>query len=170
MTTFTNYILILQSDCNERGTCGCDGTCSCQDPYFGDYCELCSGSEVCFDLTCDSNSPCAECAITLFQDIGTDDESVFFSDASLGNLPGGSKLNLTEGVYQVTLPEGACRECDQGVVIINGTEEVDYMIDGGCMHIIIIIASVKLLLIRLFVCLFVYLFICLFVCLFVCLL
>ena len=94
----------LQSDCNGRGTCGCDGTCSCQDPYFGDYCELCSGSE---------------------------------------------------GVYQVTLPEGACGGCDQGVVIINGTEEVDYMIGGECMHIIIIIASVKLLLIRLFVCLFV---------------
>ena len=48
------YYLFLQDVCNGKGQCVC-GQCQCVNPgpYFGTYCELCSGDPVCQRDTCD---------------------------------------------------------------------------------------------------------------------
>nr|AAB66911.1 integrin subunit betaPo1 [Ophlitaspongia tenuis] len=122
------------SICNGRGACGCDGSCECEDPYFGQFCELCSGSEICFDTNCDSNRDCANCALDIIvQMVETTSVMEFFANAeSNPNLPEGSMVSFDSenNAMQVVLPQGQCPLCDAGAVIINGTERADYQIDG----------------------------------------
>lgn len=136
LPTVIYHNLILQSICNGRGMCGCEGTCECENPYFGQFCELCSGSEVCFDTNCDSNRDCANCALDIIVEMvdSVTVEEFFQTAASNPDLPEGSDVtfNPENNAFEVTLPRGHCPSCDDGVVIINGTERADYEIDGEC--------------------------------------
>ena len=113
--------------------CGCGGTCECESPYFGQFCELCSGSDVCFNTNCDSNRDCANCALDIIvQTVDTTSVMAFFANAP-DNLPAGSSnssLDPENNAMQVTLPDGHCPACASGAVIIDGTERADYLIDG----------------------------------------
>ena len=88
---------------------------------------------MCQDLTCDPNEPCAQCVldlITMFNSAIS--PSSFFSEIASG-VPIGSVLMFDDeqNVAQVVLPESYCNSsCPSRVVIINGTENVEYDIDG----------------------------------------
>lgn len=124
--------------------CEC-GTCKCFDPYYGTYCELCSGTELCKRASCDVdglNGMCAECVVNLlevFNENNITGNELFteeFVEASIQEqtLPQGSVLNLTDVV--IYLPDSFSTECNEScpqLVIINQTSQVDYMIDGECI-------------------------------------
>ena len=105
-----------------------------QDPYFGQFCELCSGSELCFDTNCESNRDCANCALDIIEEvIDTTSVMEFFSGDPLNSaLPDGSFVDFDpeSNAMQVFLPSDHCTACDDRAVIINGTETADYQIDG----------------------------------------
>ena len=131
--------------CNGRGQCGCDGTCQCNPPYSGTYCERCSGSDECTE-NCDINAVCAQCALDVIAPyVMTLTQEEFFSDGLLDRegIPSGSTFNLTGDTYQLVLPP-ANQFCDgvmesatrcPTIVIINGTSEVDYEIAGKLSYI-----------------------------------
>ena len=106
----------------------------CLDPYFGDFCELCSGDSICFDSNCDSNRDCANCILDLIApEIDTIAVEEYFMNASvLLELPEGSVLMFDDinNANQIILPSSACSMCGSGAVIINGTENTDYEIGG----------------------------------------
>ncbi|XP_064392568.1 integrin beta-1-like isoform X1 [Halichondria panicea] len=117
--------------CNGRGTCDCSGQCYCTFPYLGDYCELCSGNTSCLDNLCQSNRECTACAIELL-DLFTD-AATFFSIETLTTLPNETtlKFDVTTKNFQLHLPRSYCPEtCSQDIVIISGTNDVDYIIDN----------------------------------------
>nr|CAB38100.1 integrin beta subunit [Suberites domuncula] len=116
--------------CNGRGTCGCSGRCDCQFPYRGDFCEVCSGDESCFDLTCDSNAECANCAVDILDLFPMSTNLTFFTNETLNSLPNGTSLtyDALSNTFRLRLPTGECPETCSPVVIINGTDDVDYMI------------------------------------------
>ncbi len=112
--------------------CGCNGMCECTSPYFGQYCELCSGSSVCLETNCESNRACANCILNIIapktEEINTAD---FFKDAS--NLPAGSNITMDDvnNVIQGILPAGTCADmCPSGAIIINGSNSGEYVIEG----------------------------------------
>ena len=139
--------------CNGRGTCGCNGRCECQDPYLGEYCEVCSGDESCLEQTCSAHTECARCAVDFFNQILPMTEmpellTIDSLDSLEGLLPNGSSLmyDASSNTFFFGLPSGFCPEgCTQNVVVINGTDDVDYMIDSElythnvCVYIIIYI-------------------------------
>ncbi len=92
---------------------------------------MCSGSTSCLDNSCRSNRECTACAIELL-DLYTD-AATFFSIETLSTLPNETtlKFDATTNNYQLYLPTGYCPEtCSQDVVIISGTNDVDYIIDS----------------------------------------
>ena len=141
MTVYT-----LQATCNGRGVCGCDGTCQCDPPYSGTYCERCSGSNECME-NCEINRVCAQCALSVIEPYAmTLTQEEFFNDGLLARegIPRNSTFIQRDGTYQLILPpaETFCQEvmalenreerenrCPT-IIIINGTSEVDYEIDG----------------------------------------
>ena len=119
------------------GTCGCDGTCECtpDSPYFGQFCELCSGSEICFENNCDSNRDCANCALDFIVEMmDVSVEEFFMNPLTNPDLPAGTTLldNTVNNAVEVTLPVGYCSACPNTstAVIISGSERADYIIDG----------------------------------------
>ena len=130
----SHVLVYIQSICNGRGECGCDGTCMCNNPYFGDFCELCSGSYACFNSNCESNLDCANCILDIVApvlDIVTVDR-YFIIDNVETMLPNGSALSLNSmnNANQIILPASVCPMCSTGAVIINGTDRVEYEIGG----------------------------------------
>ena len=127
-------LFILQDICNGIGTCGCDGTCDCPDlPYFGDFCELCSGDDICSESNCDSNRDCANCIldiiIPLMNTITVED---FANKFVASQLPDGYVLMRDDvnDVNQITLPTSACPVCESGAIIISETDTTSYRIEG----------------------------------------
>ena len=140
------YYLFLQDVCNGKGQCVC-GQCQCVNPgpYFGTYCELCSGDPVCQRGTCDldrSNAQCARCVVELLEPFNSrdiDDTNLFdadFIDAEImnGTLPRGTVLgslnNMTSEVA-IFLPMSFSVNCNNScpqLVVINQTMLVDYEI------------------------------------------
>ena len=123
------------------------GECLCNPPYFGTYCELCSGDEVCQTRTCDvdgDNAMCTLCAVNLLQDaydagIRSELFSDDFIEAADGTLPTGSMLAMEEdGQLAIRLPDSFSASCSMGegvscpgLVIINQNfMEIDYEIQG----------------------------------------
>ena len=123
------------------------GECQCNPPYFGTYCELCSGDDVCQTRICDvdgDNAMCTLCAAELLQeayDAGIRSEllSEEFVDGATqnGTLPEGSMFVIDNGQLAVRLPDSFVANCRMevgiacpGLVIINQTTEVDYEIQG----------------------------------------
>lgn len=125
--------------CNGRGECGCDGTCQCNPPYSGTYCERCSGSNECTE-NCDINLVCAQCALDVIEPYAmTLTQEEFFSDGLLmrEGIPPGSRFAQIGDTYQLILPpaETFCSQVTEAnrcptIVIINGTSAVDYEING----------------------------------------
>ena len=125
--------------CNGHGECGCDGTCKCVPPYSGTYCERCSGSEQCAE-NCNVNLVCAQCAIKIIEQYAMDlTQEEFFNEDLLSRegIPAGSMFNITGNDHQLILPP-ANEFCQQVVsamrcpriIIISGTSEVEYEING----------------------------------------
>ncbi len=126
--------MIMQVLCNGRGTCGCNGRCECQDPYLGDYCEFCSGDAVCFTQTCDTNRDCAACAVEIFDQFPLLTATDFFMNETLANLSNGITFLFDDAsdTFQFRLPSNYCasQNCSQNVILINGTDTVDYVIQS----------------------------------------
>lgn len=130
----------MQAVCNGQGECGCDGTCQCNSPYFGAYCERCSGSSECPE-NCEVNMLCVQCALDAIEPYAsTLSQEEFFSEELLTRegIPPGSRLLLDGDVHQLILPP-ADTFCDRvmmdssrcpTIVIINATSDVDYRING----------------------------------------
>ena len=115
------------------------------DPFYGTYCELCSGQELCKGASCDVdglNGECAECVVNFLEvfhennvtvsELLTDD----FVEASIqnGTLPPGSTLDLVDMVIRLN-PNNTITGCNTScppLVITNRTQQVDYVIDGEC--------------------------------------
>ncbi len=134
-----NRLTHLQDICNGVGTCGCNGRCECQDLYLGDYCELCSGDEkICSDLNCAQHIDCARCAVDFFNDVLPMSEletppELLMLDIIENRLPNGSSLMYDDSsnTFRFRLPPGFCPDtCTQSVFVINGTDNVQYKIDG----------------------------------------
>lgn len=123
------------------------GECQCNPPYFGTYCELCSGDPVCQLGTCDldrSNALCARCVVDLlevFFDNGVMIDELlteeFIASAIMNEtLPVGSRLEMLAngtGDEAITLPMSTSSDCNAScpqLVIINRTMMVDYEIMG----------------------------------------
>lgn len=123
--------------CNGRGVCSCAGTCECEDgPYFGQYCELCSGDPVCFDNSCSANLVCAACVADYATRINeTVTPEVFFRNESLlsGNFSVlGGLLELYLNTLGVQFNTTNCSDvcASDFIALINGTDTVEYRIDG----------------------------------------
>ncbi|XP_064401287.1 integrin beta-1-like [Halichondria panicea] len=119
--------------CNGKGSCGCNGRCECQEPYLGTYCEFCSGDEICFSQTCERNRDCAACTVELLDQLPLLTAADFFTNVTLNNFPNGTTFTFDtiSDTFQFRLPSDYCTgNCSQNVVIINGTDNVDYMIQG----------------------------------------
>ena len=141
--------LSTQDICNGRGICEC-GECICQDPYFGDFCDLCSGDEVCQFGTCNTdgdNARCASCVIDRLEELN--DRGVgyeLFTDEVLsevilnGTLPIGSTLNISDST--ILLPESFVFECSinfnvscPDLYIVNDTMDfLEYFIEGWLLY------------------------------------
>ena len=145
-----NLNFFLQDICNGRGTCEC-GECLCRAPYFGDFCERCSGDDICIQEICDvngDNALCASCVVDLLAalndaNIGSE---LFTEDGlkdamSMGTLPAESQLatvmNNDMMMTVITLPEGFSTNCSMKMsascpqlVIANDTLVLDYQING----------------------------------------
>ena len=135
--------VVVQDVCNGRGWCNC-GQCSCFSPFFGTYCELCSGSEVCIQGTCDVSGPngiCTACTVALLEVFHSNNVSVeelmterFLREAVRnGTLPIGSILRDLNGEKAIFLPESFSRQCNRSctpLVIINQTLDLDYDVQG----------------------------------------
>ena len=120
------------------------GVCECTPPYFGTYCELCSGDPVCALGTCDidrSNAMCARCVVDLLEVFNNDSVTVdelltveFVSNAIMNDtLPVGSMLGMLPEGEGIFLPESFSDSCNAScprLVIINRTMQVDYVIMG----------------------------------------
>lgn len=79
-----------------EGVAVMDAACECENPYFGEFCDLCSGQEHCLDQTCSLNIECAACAVKLFDQFPTLNHATFFSNNSLDQLPNGAILTFDE--------------------------------------------------------------------------
>ena len=123
--------------------------CQCKKPgpYFGTYCELCSGDSVCQKDTCDINRPNAQCAICVIEmletfindDIKVDelfDTDFIVSAINNGTLPEGTVpdfLSNETAEVAIFLPSNFSVQCNNScpqLVIINQTLLVDYEILG----------------------------------------
>ena len=118
--------------CNGKGSCGCNGQCDCQEPYLGDHCEFCSGDEICLEETCVLHSNCTQCAVAFFAQAPMSDMDI---ESLMNFLPNGSIVyDASSNTDQFSLPSDFCSTqeltCSQNVVVINGTDDVDYVIDG----------------------------------------
>jgi protocadherin alpha len=134
--------------CNGRGFCEC-GACQCNDPYFGEFCELCSGDDICQLLICgpdSDNTPCASCVVDLLvmlndTGVGLDvfTATGFNSTLENGDLPAGSVQTLfSDGVSMVPaieLPASFAASCGMSnnvtcppLVIINETMAMPYIV------------------------------------------
>ena len=128
------------------------GECRCNPPYFGTYCELCSGDDVCQTRICDENGDngrCTSCAVGILQDAyDAGIRSKLFSDEFIvgatqnGTLPKGSMFVMENGQFAVRLPDSFVANCRMeegfacpGLVIINQTMELDYEIQGEFFNI-----------------------------------
>ena len=140
----------MQDQCNGRGFCQC-GECQCEDPYFGEYCELCSGQESCLVQICapdGDNALCASCVVDLLDTLNaTEIGDEVFTPAGLesavlaGLLPMGSTLaTFFDGVMNVQaieLPANFTASCGMSenvtcppLAIINETMSLQYIIEG----------------------------------------
>jgi protocadherin alpha len=144
----------VQDVCNGRGTCEC-GECVCEEgPYFGDYCQLCSGDPVCQQRTCmedGNNALCTSCVLDLLDTLNDRDidSEQLFSDEGLavatGVFPEDSVLTaVTYGdedeltAKAIFLPRNFSQSCSESVgvstcpqfVIVNETLELEYEIEG----------------------------------------
>ena len=145
------HISFLQDQCNGRGYCQC-GVCQCEDPYFGEYCELCSGEDICRVTICapdNDDALCASCVFDLLEMLNATGIGVFtpagFEAAVLdGLLPVGSMLTRFPDepmdVMAIQLPANFTANCGMSenvtcppLAIINETMSVDYMIEGKYM-------------------------------------
>ncbi|CAI8001615.1 Integrin beta-1, partial [Geodia barretti] len=129
--------------CNGRGWCSC-GQCSCFPPFFGTYCELCSGSNVCIQGTCDISGPngiCTGCAVGFLEVFHANNVTVdeLLSEAFVqiairnGTLPLGTVLGELNGEKAIFLPETFSAQCNRSctpLVIINQTLNLEYDIQG----------------------------------------
>ena len=114
-------------------------------PYFGTFCELCSGDPVCQRSTCDldkSNAQCARCVVELlepFNNRSIEDTKLFNADfvedaIMNGTLPRGTvlgSLNNMTSEMAIFLPVSFSVECNNScpqLVVINQTMLVDYEI------------------------------------------
>ena len=116
-------------------------------PYFGTYCELCSGSKVCIQGNCDITGPsgvCTECVVELLEVFHenniTRDE--LFTEAFLqeairnGTLPFGSELRDLNEEKAIFLPESfSCNASCTGLVIINQSLDLEYDILGEAHNV-----------------------------------
>ena len=130
--------------------CEC-GVCICESPYFGDYCDLCSGDDVCQTGTCDVEGEshlCAECAVDLLEALNnasSTDELQLFTDEglmiaiyNLSLIPMDSVLTFLEigevNVSAIELPKDFVANCSAqvnglcpGFFIVNEEELMDNM-------------------------------------------
>ncbi len=110
-------------------------------PYFGTYCELCSGDPICADVTCDENEPCAQCGLNLVTTFNDEiSTGVFFSEEtfdsllSSGGLPNGTRRVFDDqDMESIELPPGYCGSLCPMIVLINGTQDAEYDIQGECV-------------------------------------
>ena len=127
----------------------------CRPPYFGTYCELCSGDAVCQLSTCNSDgikALCASCVIDILEIFHGNDtkEDELFSDEFVDlasqneTLPLGSVLIMEGGQLAIILPDSFSASCSNevnvscpGLVIINQTLELDYEIQGKISHTLV---------------------------------
>ncbi len=127
---------IVQAVCNGKGTCGCNGRCECQEPYLGDYCEICSGDEICREETCVLHANCTQCAVNFFAQAPMSLTEVLTIDSLENFLPNGTSLeyDASTNTFRFRLSSDYCSTqeltCAQNIVVINGTDDVDYMIDS----------------------------------------
>ena len=116
-------------------------------PYFGTFCDLCSGDPVCKRETCDPNlfnAQCAKCLVELLETLNIrnlkDTElfnANFVEDAIMnGALPRGTvlrSLNNMTSEMAIFLPISFSVKCKNScpqLVLINQTMLVDYDITG----------------------------------------
>lgn len=105
-------------------------------PYFGQFCDLCSGSPICLDDSCEANLDCADCILDVLTPFlnNTSVEEFFNASANLtAEFFPGSMLSVStaNNALELALPRGYCSVCDSGAVVINMTDRVDnYQIDG----------------------------------------
>ena len=123
--------------------------CQCKKtgPYFGTYCELCSGDRVCQLGTCDINRPnaqCARCVVEMLETFTNDnieadelyDPDFIVRAINNGTLPDGTELYFMSNEPSETvifLPSSFSVQCNNScpqLVIINQTMLVDYEIMG----------------------------------------
>lgn len=120
-------LLVFQSICNGRGMCGCDGTCECEDPYLGQFCERCSGDPICFTSNCNANRNCANCALDIIEDVvDTTTPQEFFRN----ELGTNATINEETTTLEFPLLNATCPTCEGGVVIINRALTSSYEISG----------------------------------------
>ena len=140
----------MQDICNGRGVCEC-GACICQAPYFGEFCELCSGDPICQPRTCapdGDNARCASCVIDLLDVLNDRDfgfnlftPEVLLNATLNGSLPDGTFLTqvmIDEMIVAaLELPEDFSADCSSAVnascpqfVVINDTLEMEYEIQS----------------------------------------
>ena len=151
------YVCCLSTQviCNRRGICEC-GECICQDPYFGEFCDLCSGDEVCQLRTCiadGDNAHYALCVIDRLEELNNRGVGMeLFTEEGLfeailnGTLPINSNLTYVKsGDLQfdaILLPESFSFECSIDVnvtfpalYIVNDTMDLlEYDIEGWLLH------------------------------------
>ena len=124
------------------------GSCNCKSPYFGTYCDLCSGEKVCQLNSCHNrghNALCISCVadlLNIFLENNVTESELFsedFIEAAVenGTLPEGSVLVMEDGQLAIILPDSFSGSCSNEVnvscpelVIINQTLELDYEIQG----------------------------------------
>lgn len=104
----------------------------CEDPYLGQFCDVCSGSDICNENNCDSNRDCANCVLDILVPLADETLVVDFFSEGNPDLPEGSVMtfNPETNAMEIMLPPGHCSGCSDGAVIINGTSRADYEIDG----------------------------------------
>ena len=146
---FSVHSCVWQDLCNGRGWCSC-GQCSCFPPFFGTYCELCSGSNVCIQGTCDISGPngiCTGCAVGFLEVFHANNVTVdeLLSEAFVqiairnGTLPPGTVLGELNGEKAIFLPETFSAQCNRSctpLVIINQTLNLEYDIQGQWFPVI----------------------------------
>ena len=134
--------------CNGVGFCEC-GECQCQEPYFGQYCELCSGDDICQFENCDDNALCASCVIEILDSLnmtGIGPDSLFTADGvsmaiANGMLPMGSRLTMFRDddmeVQAIELPQNFSMNCGMKVnvmcpqlVIVDQITVMEYQIQS----------------------------------------
>ena len=122
------------------------GQCQCVNtgPYFGTFCDLCSGDPVCRKETCNpnlSNAQCAKCAVEFLETFNKEEvsdselfDTDFIHEAIVnGTLPMGTALSSLDSATSETaifLPMRFAVKCNNcsPLVVIRQTMLVDYEI------------------------------------------